>query len=61
MPEMKASRGRETSLIVRCVGLRLRVSRFRGRFVSADYVGPVCNTPSVRGEQDFLPMKVNGH
>ena len=39
----------------------MRVSRFRGRFVSAGYVGPVCNTPSVRGEQDFRLSNINGH
>ncbi len=39
----------------------MRVSRFRGRFVSAVYVGPVCNTPSVRGEQDFRLSNVTGH
>ena len=39
----------------------LKVSRFRGRFISAVYVGIGCNTPSVVGEQDFLPLNVNGH
>ena len=39
----------------------VRVARFRGRFISTVYVGPVCNTPSVGGEQDFLLRNVNGH
>ena len=39
----------------------LRVSRFRRRFIGTVYVGPVCNTPSVDGEQDFLLPNVNGH
>ena len=39
----------------------MKVSRFRGRFISAVYVGLGCNTPSVVGEQDFLPLNVNGH
>ena len=37
------------------------MSRFRGRFISAVYVGLGCNTPSVVGEQDFFPLNVNGH
>ena len=39
----------------------MKVSRLRGRFISAVYVGLGCNTPSVGGEQDFLPLNVNGH
>ena len=40
---------------------KVKVSRFRGRFISAVYVGLGCNTPSVGGEQDFRPLNVNGH
>ena len=39
----------------------MKVSRLRGRFISAVYVGLDCNTPSVVGEQDFHPLNVNGH
>ena len=39
----------------------LKVSRFRGRFISTVYVGLGCHTPSVGGEQDFRPLNVNGH
>ena len=39
----------------------VKVSRFRGRFISTVYVGLGCHTPSVGGEQDFRPLNVNGH
>ena len=37
---------------------KVKVSRLRGRFISAVYVGLGCHTPSVVGEQDFLPLNV---
>ena len=40
---------------------KLNVSRFRGRLISAVYVGLDCHTPSGRGEQDFRRPNVNGH
>ena len=39
----------------------LKVSRFRGRFISAVYVGLGFNTASVGEEQDFRLPNVNGH
>ena len=37
----------------------MKVSRFRGRFISAVFVGLDCNTPSVGGEQGFRLPNVN--
>ena len=37
----------------------LKVSRFRGRFISVVDVGLDCNTPSVGGERGFRLPKVN--
>ena len=50
-----------TDLLSQNVPLEVKVSRIRGRFISAVYVGLGCNTPSVVGEQDFHPLNVNGH
>ena len=56
--------GAETLLVVDLTDVikpYVKVSRLRGRFISAVYVGLGCHTPSVVGEQDFLPLNVNGH
>ena len=45
----------------RCDSAKMKVSRFRGRFISAVYVGLGFNTASVGEEQDFLLPNVNGH